>query len=74
MNTVEKYLDALEAAVEAQDKESIMLLDPFVTHLYKQINTRTNAASGEERVMWDRLLQRVKVVISGMAKAGPDLW
>lgn len=74
MNIVGKYLDALEAAVEANDKEAIMLLEPFVTHLYKQINTRTDAASGEERAAWDRLLQRVKVVISGMAKAGPDLW
>jgi hypothetical protein len=74
MNTVEKYLDALEAAVEAKDKEAITLLESFATHLYKEINTRTDAASGEERVEWDRLLQRVKVIISGMAKHGPDLW
>lgn len=74
MNTMEKYLDALEAAVETKDREAIALLEPFVSHLYKQINTRTDAASEEERVAWDRLLQRVKSVVSGMAKAGPDLW
>jgi hypothetical protein len=74
MNTVEKYLDALEAAVEAKDKQAIMLLEPFATHLYKEIHTQTDAASGEERVAWDRLLQRVKVIISRMVKHGPDLW
>lgn len=74
MNTVEKYLDALEAAVEAKDKEAIHLLEPFVSHLYKKIHTITEAASQEERVAWDRLLQRVKAVVCGMAKAGPDLW
>jgi hypothetical protein len=74
MNTVEKYLDALEAAVETNDKKAIMLLEPFATHLYKDIYNRTEAASGAERIAWDRLLQRVKIIISGMVKAGPDLW
>jgi len=71
---VEKYLDAMEAAVEAKDKEAIRLLDPLVTHLYQTIHAINDAASGEERVVWERLLQHVKVVVSKMAKAGPDLW
>lgn len=74
MNTVEKYLEALEAAVEAKDKPAVALLDPFATHLYKEIYNRTNAASGEERVAWERMLMRVKGIISGMAKEGADLW
>ncbi len=74
MNATEKYLDALEAALEAKDKTAIAMLEPFATHLYKEINKRTDAASGEERVAWDRILQRVKGIISGMVKAGPDLW
>jgi hypothetical protein len=74
MNTTEKYLDALEAALEAKDKTAISMLEPFATHLYKEINTRTEAASGEDRVAWDRILRRVKDIISGMVKAGPDLW
>ncbi|MDD2318791.1 MAG: hypothetical protein PHO83_01945 [Geobacteraceae bacterium] len=74
MNTMEKYLDALAAAVEAKDKESITLLEPFATHIYKAINARTEAACGAERDAWERMLQRVKGIVAGMIKAGPDLW
>jgi len=74
MNTTEKYLDALDAAVEARDNESIALLEPFATHLYKEIYRRTEAAAAEDRDAWERLLQRVKRTISGMVKDGPDLW
>jgi hypothetical protein len=74
MNTTEKYLDALDAAVEAGDRESIALLEPFATHLYKEIYRRTEAAAAEDRDAWERLLLRVKRTISGMVKDGPDLW
>jgi hypothetical protein len=74
MNEMEKYLAALEAAVEVRDSQAIALLDPFATHLYKEIYAHTNAASGEERAVWEGRLQRVKDIISGMAKAGPDIW
>jgi len=74
METTEKYLDALEAAVKANDREAITLLETFATDLYQKINARTEAASGDEREAWERKLQRVKMIISGMVKNGPDLW
>jgi hypothetical protein len=74
MNAIEKYLDALEAAVESNDKTALEMLDAFATHLYKDIYERTEEASGDERVAWEALLQRVKVIIAGMVKAGPDIW
>lgn len=74
METTGKYLDALEAAVEARDKDAVALLEPFATHLYKEIYKKTEAASGEEREAWEQLLRRVKQIISGMVKHSPDLW
>ncbi|MEA5113856.1 MAG: hypothetical protein VB050_07475 [Geobacteraceae bacterium] len=74
MNTTGKYLDALEAAVDANDREAITLLEAFATDLYHKIHTQTEAASGGEREAWERMLQRVKRIISGMVKHGPDLW
>ncbi len=74
MNTTEKYLDALEAAVEANDREAITMLEAFATHLYQQIHARTEAATGADRAEWERMLERVKRVISGMVRHGPDLW
>ncbi len=74
MNTTEKYLDALQAAIDANDQRAIQLLDPFVTHLYKEIDARAGAASVEDRAAWEHLLRRMKNIIAGMANAGPDLW
>lgn len=74
MNTTEKYLDALQAAIDAKDQEAIHLLEPFATHLYKEIDARTGASSTEDRPAWELLLRRMKDIIAGMAKAGPDLW
>jgi len=74
MSEMEKYLDALEAAVAAKDKTAMTLLEPFATHLYKEIYARAEAASGEGRAAQDVMLQRVKGIISGIAKASPDLW
>lgn len=74
MNAIEKYLDALDAAIETKDKTAIALLEAFATHLYKDINKQTEAASGEERVAWEARLQRVKGIIAGIVKHGPELW
>jgi hypothetical protein len=74
MNAMEKYLDAIAAAVEAQDKKAIELLEGFATHVYHELYAKVNSTSGEEQVMWDSLQQRIKVLIVKMAGAGPDIW
>jgi hypothetical protein len=74
MNELGKYLDALEAAVEAKDAKAIVLLEAFATHLYKDLDSRAGKASGKERADLDGMLQRMKAIISAMAKAGIDLW
>jgi hypothetical protein len=74
MNVIEKYMDALDAAIESKDKTAVALLEAFATHLYKDINKRTEAASGEERVAWEAQLQRIKGIIAGIVKNGPELW
>jgi len=74
MNEMEKYLDAIEAAVDANDQEAITLLDGFATHVYKVLYARAESSSGEERVVWDGLCLRTKHLIARMAKAGLDLW
>ncbi len=74
MKTVEKYLDALDAALAAKDKTIIVMLEPFATHLYKEIDKQAREATAADRAAWDGLLQRIKGIISGIAKAGPDLW
>jgi len=68
---VEKYLDALEAAIEAKDNESIVLLEPFITNLYHKIYAINNAEAGEK---WERPLQRVKAVVSELSKRKEDIW
>jgi hypothetical protein len=74
MNKTEKYLEALEAAVEVRDKKAIELLDAFAAYVYHEIHAISNDASGEERAAWDGMLQRAKAVISGMSKSSPDIW
>jgi hypothetical protein len=75
MNEImEKYLAALAAAVEAKDKKAIELLDGFSSYIYQDIYARANNTSGEAQVIWNDLLQRVKVLIGKMAQAGPQIW
>ena len=75
MNEIfEKYLAALAAAVEAKDKKAIELLDKFASYVYQDIYARANNSSGEEQVVWNELLQRVKALIGKMAAAGPQIW
>jgi len=74
MNAIEKYLDAITAAVDTKDVIAIQLLEAFTTHLYKDLYAKTNGASGDEREMWDSKMKRVQALIARMAQAGPDLW
>ena len=50
------------------------MLEPFATHLYKDIHTRAGRASDEDRAAWEEMLRRIKYVIAGMATASPELW
>ena len=68
---MEKYLAALEVAVEAKDKKAIELLEPFSAYVYHEIYAKEADASGEEQVAWNGMLQRVKVLIAKMA---PQIW
>ena len=72
--TLEKYLDALAAAVEAKDKKAIELLDAFSSYVYHDIHARANNTSGEEQVVWNDMLQRVKDLIAQMANLKPQIW
>jgi hypothetical protein len=74
MNEMEKYLDAIAAAVETKDKKAIELLDGFATYVYHKLYSISNNTAGEEHVVWDGMLQRAKVLIARMAKEGPDIW
>lgn len=74
MNEMEKYLDAIEAAIDANNKDVIAMLDGFATYLYKEIYAKAGRSSGEERVVWEGLCKRAQLLIARMAKAGPDIW
>jgi len=74
MNEMEKYLDAIAAAVETKDKKAIELLDGFATYVYHELYAKSNNASGEEFVVWDGLQQRIKVLLAKMAEAKPSIW
>jgi hypothetical protein len=74
MNEMEKYLDALTAAAEAKNKKAIELLDPFSAYVYHQIHDKSLNSSGEEKIVWDKMLERVKVVMAKLAQAGPQIW
>jgi hypothetical protein len=71
---MEKYLAVLAAAIEAKDKKAIELLDGFSSYVYQDIYARANNTSGDEQLVWNDLLQRVKVLIGKMAQAGPQIW
>jgi N-acetylglucosamine kinase-like BadF-type ATPase len=74
MNEMEKYLDAIAAAVETNDKKAIELLDGFATYVYHELYAKTNSTSGEESIVWDGMQQRIKVLLSKMVEAKPDIW
>jgi len=72
--TMEKYLAAFAAAVEAKDRKAIELLDAFSSHVYQDIYARANNTSGEEQAAWNDMLERVKVLIARMSNLKPQIW
>ncbi len=74
MEEMEKYLDALEAAVAAHNRKALDLLDGFSAYVYHEVYARANETSGDERALWDGLLKRVQSLIGRMAKASPSIW
>ncbi len=74
MNKLEKYLAALEAAVDAGDKKAIELLEGFSVYVYQEIFAGANGSSNEESAAWDGMLKRIKAVISGMSRSAPSIW
>jgi hypothetical protein len=74
MNEMEKYLDAITAAVETKDIKAIELLDGFATYVYHELYAKSNNTSGEESVVWDGMQQRIKVLLAKMAEAKPSIW
>ena len=71
---MEKYMAALEAAVEAKDKKAIELLDAFSSYVYHDIYARSENTTGEEQAVWIEKLERVKALIAGMSKLKPQIW
>ncbi len=74
MDEMEKYLAAIAAAVETQDKKAIELLEGFATYVYQELYAISNNTSGEERAVWDAMFQRAQALIAKMAKAAPQIW
>jgi hypothetical protein len=72
--TMEKYMAALEAAVEVKDRKAIELLDAFSSYVYHDIYARAENASGEEQMVWNEMLQRVKALITRMSNLKPQIW
>ena len=72
--TMEKYMAALAAAVDANDKKAIELLDAFSSYVYQDIYARANNTSGEEQAAWNDMLERVKVLIARMSNLKPQIW
>ena len=72
--TMDKYLDALAAAVEAKDRKAIELLDAFSSYVYHDIYARSENTTGEEKAVWIEKLERVKVLIARMSKLKPQIW
>jgi hypothetical protein len=74
MNEMEKYLTALEAAIETKNQKALDLLESFSAYVYHEIDGRAKGTSGEERVLWEGMLRRAQLAITGMAKAAPSIW
>jgi len=71
---MEKYLDAIEAAVETNDGKAMELLEKFTAYVYHELHSRVDAASGDEKADMNAKLQRVQLLISRMAQAAPSIW
>ncbi len=74
MNAMEKYLEAMEVAVEVRDIKAIELLDAFSSYVYQTIYARANESTGKERETWEAMHQRARQLIARMASAKPSIW
>ena len=74
MNEMEKYLEAMEAAVEAKNKKAIELLDGLSSYVYQFAHARSLETSGKEHDAWEGLHQRAKQLVASMAQTGHSLW
>jgi hypothetical protein len=72
--TMDKYMAALAAAVEAKDRKAIELLDAFSSYVYHYIYARSENNSGEEQAVWMEKLEQVKVLIARMSNLKPQIW
>ena len=74
MNEMEKYLEALEAAVEVKDRKALELLDAFSSYVYQKLFALASESSGKEHDAWEGMHQRARVLIARMAQAKPSIW
>lgn len=71
---MDRYLDAIEAAVESNDKDALELLEKFAAHVYHQLHGMVEAATGDEQAVWSARLKRVQTLLTRMAQAAPSIW
>jgi len=74
MNELEKYMEAMEAAVEAKDRKAIELLDAFSSYVYHRLHALAEESTGREHDTWEGMHQRARVLITRMAQAKPSPW
>jgi len=74
MNEMNKYLEAMETAVEAKNKKAIELLEGLSAYVYQFAHARVQETSGRERDDWEVIHQRAKSLINDMAKTGHSFW
>jgi hypothetical protein len=74
MEEMEKYLAAMEAAVAANNKKAINLLESLSAYVYQEAFARAGETAGEDHVAWENLHQRAKLLVADMAKKGHDIW
>ncbi len=74
MNELQKYLEAMEAAVEVRDIKAIELLDAFSSYVYQKLYALAEESTGEEHETWEGMHQRVRALITRMAQAKPSPW
>jgi hypothetical protein len=72
--TMDKYMAALAAAVEAKDRKAIELLDAFSSYVYQDIYARSENTPGEEQAVWIEKLERIKVLVARMSNLKPQIW
>ncbi len=74
MNAMEKYLETMEAAVEAKDIKAIELLDAFSSYVYQKLHALAEESTGKEHETWEEMHQRARALIIRMAQAKPSPW